>query len=485
MFDTENALIVGIEQNPNQVWLGLDSFWRTQVVQSDADLVRYQTYATLVTYMATLSSLQNFRDAQSIATLRPFAVVPWYPIIIFEDHLINLSYPLYGGGAHYSAVPEIFYGQTGADLFEYPLVPQFNSITTLYDSITETEHVLDNSKFSYTADTRTINFLVNPFTYLNVRTTPSGERYIILWARNPELDLGVPFDWTGWLLKYQEPSSQAYVESLRNLYSLDVKGPSILSFKEGLSVAAGFPVAKAPEIVRSVVDDGYQNAVITDTMVYHAPLTVNVITPPGTLLKVGEPITDGIKFFDGYLAIAAASSTDVPGLIFRVPLSTGRVAQLFFLNATEQWSYNALRPSPYRFPVGGDPADVEQYWVDRNVNFITYYPSITPGANVNPMQLIVGDLIKNGIYIAAMNLSNLTETAAGFADRALLALPQESYIVIQQAVVSSPVADDLNLGTDTAEHVGYGYSAGPATDVASTSGASLVYLDYTPLVAVW
>ncbi len=485
MFDTENVLINGIENNPNQVWLGLDSFWRTQVVQSDADLVRYQTYATLVVYMATLSSIQHFQDAQSIATLRPFDIVPWYPIIIFEDHLINLSYPLYGGGYHYSTVPEIFYGQTGADLFEYPLVPKFNSITSLYDSITTTEHVIDNSKFTYTPSTQTINFAVNPFTYLNVRVTPDGHRYIILWARNPELDLNVPFDWTGWLLKYQEESSQAYVESLRNMYSLDVKGPSILSFKEGLSVAAGFPVALAPEIVRSVVNDGYQNAVITDTLVYHAPLTVNVITPPGTLLKVGEPITDGIKFFDGYLAIASASSTDLPGLVFNIPLSTGRVAQLFFLNATEQWSYDVLRPSPYRFPVGGDPADVEQYWVDRNVNFITYYPSITPGASVNPMQLIVGDLIKNGIYVAATNLANLTEVAAGFADRALLALPQESYIVIQQRVVASTITDTLDLGTDTSQNVGYGYSAGPATDVASTSGASLVYKDYTPLVAVW
>lgn len=483
MFDY-NAIITGIETNPDQVWLGLDSFWRTQVVPSDADLVRYQTYATLVVYMATLSSIQTFQDAQSIATLKPFDVVPWYPIIIYENHLINLSYPLYGQGYLYSSVPQIFYGQNGAPLYEYPLVPKFNSITSLYDSITTTQHVIDNSKFTYTKATQTINFSVNPFTYLNVRVTPDGQRYIILWARNPELDLNVPFDWTGWLLKYQEDSSAAYVESLKNMYSLDVRGPSVLSFKSGLSVAAGFPVAVLPEIVRSVINDGYQNAVITDTLVYHAPLTVNVITPPGTLLKVGEPITDGIKFFDGYLALASASSTDLPGLLFHVPLSTGRVADLFFLNTTEQWTYNALRPSPYRFPVGGDPADVEQYWTDRNVNFITYYPSITPGANVNPMQLIVGDLIKNGIYVATTNLANLTETAAGFADRALLALPQESYIVIQQRVVASTITDTIDLGANTSQSVGYGYNSSPV-DVASTSGPSLTYQDYAPLVATW
>ena len=77
--------------DPQQVWVGLDTFWRSKIVQRDADLIKYQTFATLVLCANTASRSKHLINAQGIATLEPYQTVPWFPLIVYRDQLVRPS----------------------------------------------------------------------------------------------------------------------------------------------------------------------------------------------------------------------------------------------------------------------------------------------------------------------------------------------------------------------------------------------------------
>jgi hypothetical protein len=477
-----DATVTGVLTNPNQLWLALDSFWRQYVVTKDADLVRYQTYATLITYLYTYSTSQHFIGAQAIQTIQPFAVIPFYPIVIYKDRLVNSSYYLYGDpGLVYGG--GINYGDQNGSAYKYPIIQNIKSFGCAVDSVVATRTVLDNASLSYDSSNGVITFKVDPFTILTPSVLASTDReYVIIWLKNVELDLNVPFDWLGWILELKDTSDQPYVDALKALHSLIEQGPSIAAFSYGLSAAAAFPVARESETVTDVVNDGWQRVIITDKNVYRAPIALNSVVTPGEAIVANQPLTDGVKFYGDKYAISSASFSDIPGLAINIPLSTGQIAELFFPNQAHQWTYDVARPSPWRFPVGGESQDVEQFWIDcwsrqtsTAVFLSTIYGLIPPGPGpaVNPMQLVIGDLIENAIFIASVDMQNLGDNIAGFADRAKQLMPASSYVIIQQAVGN--LTDSIALADVGSDSVVDGMHVGDPTD--SLTGRST---DYTP-----
>jgi hypothetical protein len=467
---------------PTQVWDALDSFWRSKVIKSDADMVLYQTMATLVLCANTVSRSQHFIDAQGIATLEPYANIPWHPIVLFRDQLVDLSYVLYGDPYIYDTPPEIVYNQTADPQFTYPVLPTFAEITTLYNSITETTEIFDAARFSYDRGTRTLTFTVDPFSVLTPLQTTNGRQYAVLWVRNGKLDLNVPFDWTGWVIKFQERSTYAYVKALRELWELDVSAPTIGVFKSGITTGAGFPVSLEAAQVTDIRTDGYQRVVFVGNYAYPFPVAIPAAVAIGDNVTAEQPLSQGVRFFAG-LEAATAPTADLPGIAFTVPLPSGQDIILFAPNQTLAWSFDALRPSPWRFPLGGDPVDVEAYWTDRNVDLSLYYV-LAPAQPVNPMQLLVTDLWKSALTIATMDLATIEDAALSFVDRAKMALSPSTYIIVQQKVAA--VADPADV-VDTApwpDVVGYGYHAGGISDTISVSGTDLILSDYAPMVTL-
>lgn len=462
-----------------QVWGGLDSFWRTKVIASDADLVRYQTMATLLLCANTVARSQHLINAQGIATLEPYANVPWFPIVLYRDQLNDLSYVLYGDPYIYDPTPQIVYNQPADPQFTYPILPTFAEITTLYDSVTETTQVFDQARMSYDRATRTLTFLVDPFTVLPARQTTNGRDYLLLWIRNGKLDLNVPFDWTGWIIQFKGQATHAYVKALQDLWELEVKSPTIGAFKSGMTVGAGFPIAAVPGQVRDIRTDGYQRVVFVDDLAYTFLQAIGSAVAIGDAVTADQPLSLGVHFFAGLEAATAPAGT-LPGIAFTVPLPSGQDAQLFAPNQTLAWSYDVLRPSPWRFPLGGETVDVEAYWAALNVDLSAYY-ALVPAQPVNPMQLLVTDLWKNAITVAAVDLATVEGSVLGFVDRAMAALSPATYIIVQQKVA------DLSDTIDTApwpESVGYGYHVAGITDVVSVSGTDLILSDYAPLVTL-
>lgn len=465
--------------DPQQVWGGLDSFWRNKVVTSDADLIQYQTFATLLLCANTVARSKHFINAQGIATLEPYANVPWYPIVVYRDQLTDLSFVLYGDPYIYDTPEEIVYGQPSDPTFTYPVLPTFAEITTLYDSVTETSQVFDRARFSYTRETRTLTFGVDPFSVLAPRQTTNGRDYLVLWVRNGKLDLNVPFDWTGWIAKFKGRATAAYVKALQDLWELEVNSPTLGSFKSGMTVGAGFPVAASAGQVRDIRTDGYQRVVFVDSVAYPFLQAIGAAVAIGDQVVADQPLSLGVQFFAG-LSVAEASTASLPGIAFTVPLSSGVDVQLFAPNQVLAWTFDGLRPSPWRFPLGGDVADVEAYWADRNIDLSLYY-TLAPSQPVNPMQLLVNDLWKNAITVASVDLANVEGEALGFVDRARMALSPSTYIIVQQKV--GDVSDSIDTSA-WGDQIGYGYHASGVSDVISTSGTDLILSDYAPLVTL-
>jgi hypothetical protein len=466
--------------DPLQVWVSLDSFWRTRVVTHDADLVKYQTLASLLLAANTYSRSQHFINAQGIRTLEPFAQVPWYPIILYRSQLVSLTYLMYGGPYVYDDPPVVNYGDAGTPLFRSVIQPSFAEITTLYDSITHTTTVFDGGSFTFDAATKTLTFQQDPFLLLPSRTTSSGDEYLILWARNAKLDLLVPQEWTGWILQMGGVSSADYVRAQQAAWKAVVGGATIAQIKSGVTVSRGLPVAEEGGVVDDILSDGYHTIVSIEGSTKLAPATAMAAVQIGDRVVTGQPLTEGVKVLSG-LEVAASSPGDVPGIAFEVPSASGCVLRLFAPNASLAWSYASGRASPWRFPLGGTVTDVETYWEERDVDLSAYYPGLVDGCAVNPMQLLSSDILKNAITVAAVDLT-LGEQVTGFIDRVALSIGSSSYMIVQQKVAD--IVDGVVDTSAWSENVGYGIPPPEPTDIVSVSGPGLVLADYTPQVTV-
>lgn len=501
MFDSD-ALIQTALTDPEQTWELLDSFWRQETQQDTRDLVHYQAWATLLCELNVHARAQHFLKAQTVpvndtgtwqeSTLN----IPWFPIVLYRDRLVNQSFVLYGGGFLYDTPPEILYGEeSGVPRFLLPLQRPWRSISNFCDAVTTTKVVIDQSQFEFNPLTGEVVFSVDPFTLITAKTDTDGREYIVLWTRNPEIDLNVPFDWTGWVVKYDRVSLDRYAESLKYIWELVLLGPSLGRYKEGMMTSMGFPFAARNGQIEWVTNDGYQLLISDGQEVYKAiDADVNATVVGGDLVQVGDPLTDGVTFME-YPQVMSATFDDIPGLAIDVPLSTGVVAKLIFANTAVEWTYEAGRPSEFRFPVGGAPSEIEQFWVDvdtfataNGIDFQTIFSlsiPVSPGPTgdaVNPMQRIIEDLLHNSVFVVSVELADMPFNPGGFHDRARQLLPYDVLIVLQQHV--GDVSDAYDLGANTSETVtaGYNIDAPIETISVSGSGTDLTYFDYVPLV---
>jgi hypothetical protein len=235
-----------------------------------------------------------------------------------------------------------------------------------------------------------------------------------------------------------------------------------------------------------VDDDGWQWIVSTDTRSYTVQKSMaDPVVIGGDELAVGQPLTDGIEFFE-YPATVATTPAQLPGLVIKVPLSTGVVAVLTFANVTTAWTFAA---GQWTFPVGGNAQDVAQFWEDvdtyataNGINLATIYG--LPAA-VNPMYRIIQDLLQNSLFVASVDLAQIPQNPGTLADRARELLPQDILLVLEQDV--GEFEDSIDLGTSTSETIYYGYNADVPTEVISIpgGGTDLTYFDLTPLVVTY
>lgn len=462
----------------------MDSFWRQYTAPSTRDLVQYQSFADLILYVNNRSKYSHLRGVQNVNEITPFVTTPWYPVVLYQSRLSQNSYPLYGEGYHYSSMPEIVYGQKLGTRVVVTLQAHVVDPGLIFDAVVDSTVCIDSSQYRYDTNSGRLYFNVDPFTLITNRTTSTGEVYIIIWLKNSQLNLDAPYDQVGWVIGYEGINSLNYVESLKYLWKMILKGANLRDYQNGLISALGFPVVTSTEEVQYVADDLYRNLIITPTSVY-AHLTEPAVTTGDTIYP-GQSIFSGIAFFE-YEQILAATRSQIPGLACTLPTRSGFVVQLVFVNDTVFWTYDANRDSPFRFPVGGSPADVELFWTDVQAYLTETGFDITnlidTSSEINPMRFLVQNIIKNNIFITSVDLTCLTSPIPGFADRVRSLISPATLLILNQKI--GETSDTLELDSEIVETIQYGYSTSLTEVIAPTgSGFDLVYTDLVPFVVI-
>lgn len=481
MFDYDAMIRDGFI-DPQELWLALDSFWRTTTGPRTNSFVHYLQYADTVELFNNVATGNNFLLAQDPRTLLPYVQLPWIPMVIYRDLLFEESAIRYGDAYVYGG--PIVYGQAGPTTrWVHPVDPGLVGIGGLADGVVNTTAWFDDSTVALNVTRQQLEFTDDPFTIVTPKiAAATGKEYIVLWIRNAQLDYNVPKDTWGWVIRYDGLNTPEYSRSMDPLWQLVIQGPQIGTWETGLNIGVGLPVAERTGTVRGIVNDGFNDIVLTDADGYPFPQALTPAVIPGDTVIRGTPLTTAIHVWE-YDAILAAPITDIPGLALMIPLSTGVAAELVFANILGAWTFDAFRPSPWRFTISGTPADVEQFWVDvdtyATANSINLQALFGLPAPVNPMMLVIEQLLKNNVVIASLQLADIqVPNPAAFPDRARFLLPPGALIILQQGVGS--VADVLDLGVSASETIGYGYHVVPPTEIISVSATDLILSDYTP-----
>ncbi len=469
-------------QNPDQIWLGLDSFWREKLVAADGDLVKFTTYAAALAYIAHVRSVVNAVNGnQQFSAPESLVTVPWYPVVVFQDQYTLSNYRAYGDGDLY-AVGVTTYGQTGTSKWTVGVDNSIVSAGALVDAVTNSTVVVDRSLFSIGSSTLTTN--IDLFSLLTPKTDEtSGRQYAVVWLKNAKLDYDLVRNGIGWIVKHSATAGETYDRALRYLYELTTLGVTIGRVEAFLNAASGLPVANEEEVVRRVIDDGGLKHVVTDSTSYQLPSDVTVVPTAGTVLEKYSGMSSVIRVIGGS-GVAALSSAVLPGVVLNVPLSTGASVSLGFKNSATTWSYDAGRPSPWRFPVSGETADVEQFWVDcwarqqaSGTLLSDVYSLSDPGSYaVNPMLVALSDVADNNTLAILVDYVNCPVSPAAALDRVSQLLPAWPITIIQMSTAT--VVDALDMSAAPGDpRVGYGTGT---TDLYSFSNL----VDYQPLVTI-
>ncbi len=464
--------------DPNELYEQLDSFWRAYTTPDTQSLLRYQSYAQLICWAWAVRKVRSILDSR--ISNEPYCSVPWYPVVIWRDRLSDQSFHQYGDPYIYDNPPQILYGDPGAPRFRHPVPTGVVGFTGMYDQVVRTQYKLGLSEVTVVG--QYFEFYLDPFTIRPAKLTPDSNRqYQVWWVRDARIDLSIPFDAVGWVLGYGGQAGPNYAAGVQALWRLALEGPSVGRFVDGLLATTGQPAVRKVETVLGVFGDTVNQYVQTADNLYRVPGPNTAIATLNGQVTPAVSITSGVRWFDNS-SIGTATTTELPGLACVVPLRTG-AKLLSFANINTAWTFQAGRPSEWRFPIGGEPADVEQYWVEvadfATANGINVATLFGLPAAVNPLQMLATQLL-GSMWVSTIDGPAVKPESLGFVDNARRFLSPASLVIVHQRV--GTFLDQFDAGTQTGNTVTAGYHADGILDTMSVSGTDLIYQDDTPFV---
>ena len=356
-------------------------------------------------------------------------------------------------------------------------------------------------------DRQVISFHSNPFqdTAIPHRDVfdDAGTRVdeeIALWVYRGSVDLDYIYNHFGYVLGLQLKSSENYKALLNAFWDMHLLGPSKEQFEVFMSALSGAPMILDPtETVEVVQTEADSILIVTNTRVYRAALTANVVVSVGDVLHAGDPITDAVRIEE--LTGDSPDFSILPALaLSKNFLSGDYLSELTVRNQTVSLEYDGLDADGkafVKFEVSGFPGDVDKFWndaqtrgkesgnktlaemLDTRVNPTTQpTPSNLP-ATVNPLEFMVENLLGNNLFVIRVRQASFTAGAPGVEMFRLLRRvipPHTTYIVF---IELGTLYDEVDLGlpgsvteAGATESAGVFFSAGPIVEEAYEEGSS-------------
>lgn len=475
----------------------IGSFW-TRIFQDSNVLQEHfrsagneqgQTYLNYLEAVATVSRL----------TVPVFHTEDWYLITARESDANNLASvyraddlvygPQPAGGDRPEGFVQTYGGRDRQDVFQIPLPePMRDAEYTLQNQVTLPSRVwVYGVDYTIDREQNLLRFAKDPFSdpAVTIRDilNESGEiidRELALWAYRGKFDLEQVWNYFGYVLSVKLTSSEDYKDLLNALWDMYVLGPSLKGFQGFLAAMAGTPtIIDAEETVEVVRTEGDTKLVVTTTRSYRVPAAATIIVSVGDVLHVGDPITDAVQIAElqGYAPDYSLLNSIAISPSFTTTLYT---CELVFRN--EQVELEYLGPDDngrvvVRFEVSGFPADVELFWeraheqgiadgatlaelLDQRTNKVGQPPPSAMPEYVNPLEMIVGNLMRNNLFVIRLNETSFGDMAPGSTVLSFLrdiTPPNTTYVILHQV---GPFEEEFDLVPDGAEE-GIGFWLGP------------------------
>lgn len=487
----------------------LGSFWvrifrDTKILQEhlrSSGNEQAQTYLDYLEAIATVSRL----------SIPVFHTQDWHLLTIRESDAKNLASIYQEGDLVYGAQTglvegrpagfiQTYGGQDRPDIFRIPLPGAMrNAQYTLQNTVT-----LPSAAWvygvDYTIDTErnTMSFASDPFNNPAVAIrdvlNEAGEivdREIGLWVYRGSFDLESIWTYFGYVLSMRLRSSQEYKDLLNALWDMHVLGPSLQGFQAFLAAAAGAPtIIDASETVEVIQTEGDTKLIVTTTHAYRVPVAATVIVSVGDVLKSGDPITDAVQLVE--LQGANPDYSLINALAVAPSFTTTEyLCELVFRN--ERVALEYLGPDDdgkvlVRFEISGFPADVDLFWekanaagkasgatlaelLDQRTNKVGQPPPSALPAFVNPLEMVVGNIMRNNLFVIRMNAVSFGANAPSSTMLSFLRTvipPHTTYVVLYQL---GAFEEELDLIVDGAEE-GIGLWLGPGIIVEEAAASS-------------
>jgi hypothetical protein len=476
----------------------LGSFWTrifkdTKVLQEhlrSSGNEQSQTYLKYLEAVATVSRL----------TVPIFHTENWYLLTVRESEAEDLPSVYKEGdlvyGPQTGAVegrPEGFVqtygGRDRPDVFQIPLPETMRDAQwTLQNTVVLPSRVwVYGVDYTIDRDRNILRFAKDPFAdpAVAIRDVLDSDgtvtdREIGLWVYRGSFDQEYIWTYFGYVLSIKLKSSEEYKAIVNALWDMYVLGPSLRGFQSFMAAAVGAPtIIDASETVEVVRTEGETKLVVTTTHSYRVPASATVIVSVGDVLKSGDPITDAVQISE--LCGANPDYSLLTSLAVSPSFTTTEyLCELIFRN--EQVALEYLGPDDdgrvmVRFEVSGFPADVELFWekvhasgkasgatlaelLDQRTNKVGQPPASALPAYVNPLEMVVGNIMRNNLFVIRMNEESFGENAPGSTVLSFLRNvipPHTTYVVLYQF---GSFEEEIDLAVDGAEE-GIGLWLGP------------------------
>ena len=279
---------------------------------------------------------------------------------------------------------------------------------------------------------------------------------IALWAYQGQFDLEYVYTQFGYALGLKLQSSEGYRDILNAFWDMHVSGMSVTSLQAFLSALSGAKTILDPsETIEVVRTESTSQLIVTSSRVYRFPLAAKLTVTPadvGKVMYAGDALSDAVavRELSGYLPDYSLLPAIALGPDF---LSGGYFAELTFKNhivALEYLGLDGDGKAVVRFESSGYPGDVETFWdfvqaqgklpgnktlaelLDKRTNPVGQPGPLALPATVNPMQFVLGNLMKNNLFVIRVKLASFDANAPGVSLFRLLRTviaPHTTYLV--------------------------------------------------------
>ena len=410
----------------------------------------------------------------------------------------GLDNVLYGNS---SGVTYTYGGNVSNEHFSFDIDSSIKRISFITNRITDPSVVFINGiDFYLDTENSVITFRDSLFENdLIAKKQVSGSRQeCLIWLNNVSIDMEFIKTHFGSITNITMPeSSNFYRSAVSNKWDCAYLGTSESRIENLLSDLTAAPIAEGNETVEVIdTEDPDRLVIITDKNVYKFHPEANASVAVGDTLIEGQSLTD---IFAVYETGGGDIDDDLPSDIAAISLGSSYIngdfiGELIFKNENVDLEYYGQDSSDntiVKFEVSGFPGDIETFWdqvhsagVSGGAVLADYLDNRSNGNGpptaehlpnyINPMKLIVRNIMGNNILLVKLRpLQLLDEAAENIRYFRLLRniLPPHTSILVYLEL--EPDSETVNL-TET----GSASQAGIETDMTTFSGTAVTETCY-------